>query len=1017
VLDVDVVVPVFNEEAALERSIRRLHRFLAAEFPFRWRIVIADNASTDATPAVAAALAATLPGVDVLRLERKGRGRALRAAWSASPARVVAYMDVDLSTDLRALLPLVAPLLSGHSELAIGTRLGNGSRVVRGPKRELISRAYNRLLHTALRVRFSDAQCGFKAVRRDVLDELLAGVADDGWFFDTELLVLAQRRGLRIHEVPVDWIDDPDSRVRIVRTAIDDLRGVARLAAASPVARFMAIGVVSTLLYALGYLLLRGPLGPGTANAVVLALTAIANTAANRRFTFGVRGRDRLLRHHAQGAVVFVLTLALTSGALLVLHALAPSPPRLVEVAVLIAASTMATVTRYVALKAWVFAHGRAGPRAPPLPRPGAPARGLLIPTTTNLPELSMSSTVLPRVGARPGRAGATARALVRGRPEDPRWVRPALVGVVALAAVLCLWNLTISGWSNTYYAAAVRAASESWTALFFGSLDPGSFITVDKPPLSLWLMGLSARVFGFSPFSMLLPQALCTIAAVGLLYSTVRRAFGPAAGLVAAAALAITPVTVAIARVNNPDALLVLLLVAAGWLLVRALESGRTRHLVLCGAVVGLAFMTKMLQGWMIVPALAAAYALAGPSRLAARIGQLALAGVAMVAVSAAWPVAVSLWPADSRPYIGGSTDGSVWDLILGYNGFGRLTGAEGGMGGGRGMGGGGFGGQSGLWRMLNEQVGGQIAWLLPVAAVGLAAGLWLTRSASRTDLRRAVWVLFGVWALVHVVVFSFAQGIFHPYYVSALAPAVAVLTGAGLVTLWRWARESWVGLVALDAAVVGAAWVAVELLGRTPDFAPWLRVAIPIAVAVAVFAAPALRMGGPRYALAVAAVAGALAIGAGPASYSVASVGRALNGNDVTAGPASADRGMGAGFGGGGASSSSSSELVSYLLANQGSAKYLVAASGSQTSASIIIGTGKPVVTIGGFNGGDPAPTVSQLEAMVASGELRYVLIGGERGGPGGGSSELTAWVQEHGEAVEGLSTQGATLYRVSA
>jgi len=377
VLDVDVVVPVFNEEAALERSIRRLHRFLAGEFPFRWRIVIADNASTDATPAVAAALAATLPGVDVLRLERKGRGRALRAAWSASPARVVAYMDVDLSTDLRALLPLVAPLLSGHSELAIGTRLGNGSRVVRGPKRELISRAYNRLLHTALRVRFSDAQCGFKAVRRDVLDELLAGVADDGWFFDTELLVLAQRRGLRIHEVPVDWVDDPDSRVRIVRTAIDDLRGVARLAAVSPVARFMAVGVVSTLLYALGYLILRGPLGPGTANAVVLALTAIANTAANRRFTFGVRGRERLLRHHAQGAVVFVLTLALTSGALLVLHALAPSPPRLVEVAVLIAASTMATVIRYVALKAWVFAHGRRRPAGPaPSPDPALQRAG-----------------------------------------------------------------------------------------------------------------------------------------------------------------------------------------------------------------------------------------------------------------------------------------------------------------------------------------------------------------------------------------------------------------------------------------------------------------------------------------------------------------------------------------------------------------------------------------------------------------------------------------------------------------
>ena len=238
--------------------------------------------------------------------------------------------------------------------------------------------------------------------------------------------------------------------------------------------------------------------------------------------------------------------------------------------------------------------------------------------------------------------------------------------------------------------------------------------------------------------------------------------------------------------------------------------------------------------------------------------------------------------------------------------------------MGGG-GMGGGGFGGQSGLWRMFNEQVGGQIAWLLPVAAVGLAAGLWLTRGAPRTDLRRAVWVLFGVWAIVHVVVFSFAQGIFHPYYVSALAPAVAALAGAGLVTLWRWARESWIGLIALDAAVVGAAWVAVELLGRTPDFAPWLRVAIPIAVAVAVFAALALRMGGPRYALAVAAVAGALAIGAGPASYSVASVGRALNGNDVTAGPASAGRGMGGGFGGGGDASSSSLERARVLPARQ--------------------------------------------------------------------------------------------------
>jgi len=365
---IDVVVLVFDEEAALEQSVRRLHRYLRAEFPFTWRIVVADNASTDATPAIATRLARELAGVEHLRLERKGRGRALRAAWSASRAKVVAYMDVDLSTDLRGLLPLVAPLLSGHSDLAIGTRLAHGARVVRGPKRELISRTYNRLLHATLRARFSDAQCGFKAVRRDVLDGLLEDVHDDAWFFDTELLVLAQRRGLRIHEVPVDWIDDPDSRVDIVRTAAADLRGIARLLAASPFTRFAGIGVLSTLSYALLYLLLRSPLGADAANALVLAVTAVGNTAANRRFTFGVRGRAGLLRQSVLGTGVYLLTLALTSGALLVLRGLDPDPARAVELTVLIVAGTAATVTRFVALKAWVFARPRV------LTRPDRPA-------------------------------------------------------------------------------------------------------------------------------------------------------------------------------------------------------------------------------------------------------------------------------------------------------------------------------------------------------------------------------------------------------------------------------------------------------------------------------------------------------------------------------------------------------------------------------------------------------------------------------------------------------------------
>jgi glycosyltransferase involved in cell wall biosynthesis len=364
---IDVVLPVFNEEAALEQNLRRLHRYLTAEFPFAWRIVVADNASTDATPAIAAALTAELAHVDYLRLERKGRGLALRTAWSASEADVVCYMDIDLSTDLRGLLPLVAPLLSGHSDVAIGTRLARGARVVRGPKRELISRGYNRLLHTVLRTRFSDAQCGFKAVRRAALEPLLDDVRDDAWFFDTELLVLAQRRGLRIHEVPVDWVDDPDSRVEIVRTALEDLRGVARLMAAGPVARFMTVGVMSTLAYALLFVLLRTPLGAVAANAFALALTAIANTAANRRFTFRIRGHAQLLRHHASGAIVYLLTLGLTSGALGLLHGLEAAPSRPLELGVLTFASATATVTRYIALRSWVFARARRS--APPWPR------------------------------------------------------------------------------------------------------------------------------------------------------------------------------------------------------------------------------------------------------------------------------------------------------------------------------------------------------------------------------------------------------------------------------------------------------------------------------------------------------------------------------------------------------------------------------------------------------------------------------------------------------------------------
>lgn len=380
---VEVVVPVYNEEIDLERSVRTLTGYLDQTLPYPYTVTIADNASTDATLAIANRLAAELAGVRVVHLDAKGRGRALKQVWLASAADVVAYLDVDLSTDLAALLPLLAPLVSGHSDLAIGTRLARGSRVVRGPKRELISRCYNLILRGSLQVSFSDAQCGFKAMRRDVAQRLLPLVEDTNWFFDTELLVLAQRAGLRIHEVPVDWVDDPGTTVNITATALEDLRGVWRLLrglgsgripigglrrdVARPqrpaplpgvpagllgqLLRFATVGVVSTLAYFLLYVVLRPVFGAQAANLSALVLTAVANTSANRLFTFGVRGRQGLLGHHATGLLAFLVALGLTSGSLAALHAWAPGVDRWVEIAVLAVANAAATGLRFLAFR------------------------------------------------------------------------------------------------------------------------------------------------------------------------------------------------------------------------------------------------------------------------------------------------------------------------------------------------------------------------------------------------------------------------------------------------------------------------------------------------------------------------------------------------------------------------------------------------------------------------------------------------------------------------------------------
>ncbi|MET8428209.1 bifunctional glycosyltransferase family 2/GtrA family protein [Nocardia sp. NPDC004860] len=380
---VDVVVPVYNEEVDLGPCVRRLHAFLTLNFPFTARITIADNASTDNTLEVARQLADQMDGVRVVHLDRKGRGRALREVWQASDAQVVAYMDVDLSTDLNALLPLVAPLVSGHSDVAIGTRLSSSSRVVRGPKREIISRCYNLILRASLQAKFSDAQCGFKAMRGDVAKLVLPLVEDGEWFFDTELLVLAERIGLRIHEVPVDWIDDPDSRVDIIDTARKDLLGVWRVGRAlttgrlpinelraaigreplvegvplgmvGQLVRFGIVGVTSTLAYLLLYVLLQGVMGAQAANFLALLVTAIGNTAANRAFTFGVRGSNQAVSHHFQGLLIFGVGLALTSGSLYTLHHWAPDAAVHLELLVLVIANLVATLLRFVGLR-WVF--------------------------------------------------------------------------------------------------------------------------------------------------------------------------------------------------------------------------------------------------------------------------------------------------------------------------------------------------------------------------------------------------------------------------------------------------------------------------------------------------------------------------------------------------------------------------------------------------------------------------------------------------------------------------------------
>ncbi|MCW2937454.1 MAG: glycosyl transferase family 39 [Actinomycetia bacterium] len=662
---------------------------------------------------------------------------------------------------------------------------------------------------------------------------------------------------------------------------------------------------------------------------------------------------------------------------------------------------------------------------------------------------------------------------------EGPWWVRPGLGLLLVCTAGLYLWGLGASGWANSFYSAAVQAGASSWKAFFFGSSDSANFITVDKTPAALWPMDLSARIFGVGTWSILVPQVLEGVATVGVLYATVRRslsALGPAAsagaGLLAGAVLALTPVATLMFRFNNPDALLVLLLTLGAYGLVRAQQSGRTGALVFAASCVGTGFLAKMLQAFLVVPVFAVVYLVLAPVPVRRRLWQLVLAGVALV-VSAGWWVAiVAIVPAADRPYIGGSQHNSVLELALGYNGLGRLTGNEtGGLGN--------LNQDAGWSRIFGSELGGQISWLVPAALILLAAGLWITRAAVRTDPVRAALLLWGGWLLTTGIVFSFMQGIFHAYYSVALAPAVAALTGAGAMLVWSRGGTAglryWAANGTLASVVVVTGWWAQVLLGRTPDFQWWLQ---PVVLFGGLLAAGLLlvrqwltrRMAGG---VAIGAIALSLA---GPAAYAVDTAGSGHSGAIPTAGPSTGGGpggmgrmggggrtagmgggfGAGPGFGGGGGgqfanggtgtrqpgtrgqgrpggpggmggiggpggllnATTPSTELSTLLVANSGSYTWVAATVGSNNAAGYQLATGRPVMAIGGFNGTDPAPSLAQFQKYVAKGRIHY-FIGS--GGMGGGGSSGSGVAQQIATWVAGhytaKSVGGTTVYDLAS
>ena len=863
---IDIVVPVLNEEKILQKSITTLDEYMAKHLPYRYQITIADNGSQDKTLEIAKYLAEKYQSARVVSLAERGRGRALKQVWQNSPADILTYMDVDLSTSLDDFLPMIQPLVAGEAGVAIGSRLLKDSKTSRGVKREFISRCYNNIIKWTSGTKFSDAQCGFKAIRRDVAAKFLPKIKDNEWFFDTELLIKTERAGVPIYEQPVTWIEDTDSRVKIVKTAVDDLKELYRV-----------------------------------------------NKELDKRSWF-------------------------------------------------------------------------------------------------------------------------------------ERWTLPVLL---ALTGALYLFGALHNGMANSYYAAAVQAASQDWTAWLFGSLDAANYVSVDKPPLATMVMGLSARLFGFSSFSMLLPSVLAGVGSVWLVYAAVKRQFGFMSAAIAGMVLVMTPVAALMFGFNNPDAILTLMLTASGYAFLRSLEGKRPLlWLGLAGLFTGLAFNTKMLQGLMVLPAMVLVYLVFAKPPIITRFLHVMFAGVITTMSTLWWSVLVWLTPAGSRPWVGSTNDNNIWSLIFGYNGFGRLLGGRGGggspggappsggiggmttlqtagsttqtmadgagmmPGGGHGPGGTGFGGQTGIFRIFNNDFGPNIAWLLVLALAGGGLMLWILRKTPRTNRGRAAVIFWMLWLLIHIAIFSMTSGVIHPYYVVVMAPAVAALVGISLPFLWGayTRRKPYTWLLPLLVGVTAV--IAVMILGYAGTMT-WLMWIVGLLGLTGMIGLLVNLYAPSRWLQNLAIITALTACTFAPTVYTLATVNVAHTGSIPTAGPSST-----AMQGSNNEKSQADSQLVQYLVEHQNGATWLVAVASANESAAIQLTSGQPVMAVGGFNGSDTPLTLEQFKQLVKAGKVKYYAIsshGRGGGGPGGGNNEITTWVKQTGTVVN-YGGSDVTLYELS-